>query len=144
MITDMRASIEFELEEAEEYKKRFRAPRMVSVATGYAAFNHIRAVCESIRGAFEGLDIQVYPIRNDFFGHSITVAGLLTGQDIAAQLQGKELGDELIFPSVCLRAEGDVFLDHMTPEELSEKLGVPTRPSSGEGREFLSAVLGIN
>ena len=144
MITDMRASIEFELEEAEEYKKRFRAPRKVSVATGYAAFNHIRAVCESIRGAFEGLDIQVYPIRNDFFGHSITVAGLLTGQDIAAQLQGKELGDELIFPSVCLRAEGDVFLDDMTPEELSEKLGVPTRPSSGEGREFLSAVLGIN
>ena len=144
MITDMRSSIEFELEEADEYKKCFSAPRKVSVATGYAAFNHIRAVCESISRTFEGLDINVYPIRNDFFGHSITVAGLLTGQDIVAQLQDKELGDELIFPSVCLRAEGDVFLDDMTPEELSERLGIPARPSSGEGQEFLGAILGIN
>lgn len=144
MLTDMRSSIEFELEELEEYKKEFVAPRTVSVATGYAAYWHIKSICEKICQAFEGLEINVYPIRNDFFGHSITVAGLLTGQDIIAQLTGKELGDELLFPSACLRAEGDVFLDDMTPKELSEKLDVRAQATGSDGCEFLRAVLGLN
>lgn len=144
MITDMRASVEFELEDIEEYEKEFTSPRTVSVATGYAAYGSIKDICEKISNAFDGLDIKVYPIKNDFFGHSITVAGLLTGQDIAAQLTGMTLGDELLFPSVCLRAEGDVFLDDMTPEELSERLGVKVRPTGSDGCEFLRAVLGLN
>ena len=144
MITDMRASVEYELDEAEEYKKLFISPRKVSVATGYAAYSYINALCKRICQEFDGLEISVYPIRNDFFGHSITVAGLLTGQDIAAQLDGKELYDELLFPAVCLRAEGDVFLDDMTPEELSERLSVPVRATSGDGCEFLRSILGLN
>ena len=144
MITDMRSSIDFELEEAEEYKKSSHAPRTVSVATGYAAYGHISSVCKRLCQVFEGLKINVYPIRNDFFGHSITVAGLLTGQDISAQLSGKELGDELLFPAVCLRADGDVFLDDMTPELLSEALGVPVRATGNDGDEFIRAVLGLN
>ena len=144
MITDMRASVEFELEDAEQYRAALKAPRTVSIVTGYAAFSHIRDLCERICREFDGLDIKVYPIRNDFFGHSITVAGLLTGQDIVSQLSGKELGDQLLFPSVCLRAEGDVFLDDMTPAELSEKLGVDVLATGSDGCEFLRAVLGAN
>ena len=143
MITDMRESIEFELESADEYRREFVSPRTVSVATGYAAYRHIQDVCERLCDTFEGLKINVYPIKNDFFGHSITVAGLLTGKDIAHQLSDKDLGDELLFPSVCLRAEGDVFLDDMTPDELSERLGVPVRPTSSDGCEFLRNVLGL-
>ena len=144
MITDMRASVEYELEEVDEYKEHFHSSRKVSVATGYAAYDHINTICKKICQKFDGLDISVYPIKNDFFGHSITVAGLLTGQDIAAQLEGKDLGDELLFPSVCLRAEGDVFLDDMTPEELSERISVPVRAVGSEGCEFLHAILGLN
>lgn len=144
MITDMQTSIEYELEAPDEYKKSFASPRTVSVATGYAAYGHIKGLCERICGAFDGLTVRVYPIKNDFFGHSITVAGLLTGRDIAAQLSDKELGDELLFPSVCLRAEGDVFLDDVTPEELSETLGVGVRAVGSDGCEFLRAVLGLN
>ena len=143
MITDMRESIEFELESADEYRREFVSPRTVSVATGYAAYRHIQDVCERLCDVFCGLKINVYPIKNDFFGHSITVAGLLTGRDISAQLSDKDLGDELLFPSVCLRAEGDVFLDDMTPDELSERLGVPVAPTGSDGCEFLRNVLGL-
>ncbi len=143
MITDMRSAIEFELEDIDGCKEEFTAPRRVSVATGYAAYDHIKAMCRKLEESFDGLTVCVYPIRNDFFGESITVAGLLTGKDISAQLSGKSLGDELLFPSVCLRAEGDVFLDDMTPEELSTSLGVPCSPVGSDGGEFIRAVLGI-
>ena len=68
---------------------------------------------------------------------------MLTGKDIAAQLTGKELGDEVLFPAVCLRAEGDVFLDDMTPEELADRIGVPTAPCGSDPAEFIRKVLGI-
>ena len=143
MITDMRTGFDFEMENAEDYAADFRSPREVSVITGYAAYGHIKSLCETLMARFEGLRVHVYPIKNNFFGESITVAGLLTGKDIAEQLQGKALGEEMIFPAVCLRAEGDVFLDDVTPEELAERIGVPTRPASSDPAEFICAVLGI-
>ena len=79
----------------------------------------------------------------DFFGESITVSGLLTGKDMSEQLYGKELGDELIFPENTLRAGEDMFLDDMTPAELSEKLGVPVRPGRNDGAELIREILGV-
>ena len=143
MLTDMKTGFSYELKNAEEYEADFHAPRCVSVVTGYAAYRHIQALGEQLESRFAGLTVHVYPIRNDFFGHSITVAGLLTGTDIASQLAGKDLGDAVLFPSVCLRAEGDVFLDDMTPDELSERLGVPATPTSSDPADFICAVLGI-
>ena len=87
--------------------------------------------------------MHVYRIINRFFGESITVAGLLTGKDVSEQLLGKELGDELLFPAVMLRADGDVFLDDMTPKTLSERLGVPVRPSHNDGAELVRNILGV-
>ena len=91
----------------------------------------------------DGLTVTVYPIVNNFFGKSVTVAGLITGGDIVEQLSGKALGDELLFPSVMLRADGDVFLDDMTPVELSARLGVPVRATESDGAKFICALLGI-
>ena len=91
-----------------------------------------------------GLEIRVYRIVNRFFGESVTVAGLLTGKDVSEQLAGKDLGDELLFPAVMLRADGDVFLDDMTPEELSRRLGVPVKPSKNDGYELARALLGLD
>ena len=81
-------------------------------------------------------------VRNDFFGEKITVAGLLTGQDIYAQLKDKELGEALILPTVVLRSGENVFLDDMTVDELSEKLSVPIRITDCSGGSFLDTVLG--
>ena len=94
--------------------------------------------------AVDGLEIRVHRIVNHFFGESVTVAGLLTGKDVSEQLMGKDLGDELLFPAVMLRADGDVFLDDMTPQTLSELLGVPVCPSKSDGFELVKAFLGLD
>lgn len=143
MLTDLKASFSYEMEEAEEYREQFQAPRRVSVATGFAAYEHLVGLCQAAEAAFEGLTVSVYPIENRFFGERITVAGLLTGKDLCEQLADKELGDELLIPAACLRAEGDVLLDDISPEEISHRLGVPVTPAEGEGRAFLRALLGI-
>ena len=91
----------------------------------------------------KGLTSHVYRIINHFFGESVTVAGLLTGQDMLAQLTGQELGDQLIIPENTLRADEAMFLDDMTPIELSEKLGVSIRTGKNNGAEFIREMLGI-
>ncbi|MBE6549178.1 MAG: DUF512 domain-containing protein [Ruminococcaceae bacterium] len=145
MLTDMKTGFEYEMEETDTLLSSFSSPRRVSIATGYAAYEHIRSLCDELCKKFKGLEVNVYAIRNDFFGHEITVAGLLTGKDIIAQLNGKELGDELLIPSACLRAEGDVLLDDISPEDISNALGgVKVSPCESEPSEFIRSVLGIN
>ena len=130
------------LEDLGALLKKFRGPRCVSVATGAAAYDYIKRLCGRLAQAVDGLEIKVYKIINDFFGHSITVAGLLTGTDIARQLEGMELGDELLIPSSSLRDGGDLFLCGMTPDELAGRLGVRVRTSGQSGLELIEALLG--
>ena len=143
MLTDMKTCIEYELEDEEKYSAYKDVKRTVSVATGYAAMEHMKAVSALIEERFEGVKITVYPIKNNFFGERITVAGLLTGKDITEQLKGASLGDSLIIPSSCLRAEGDVLLDDVSPEQISEALGVPVVAADSDAEKFISKILGI-
>ena len=145
MLTSMRSEFDFELQYLEDSLQEFRAPRRVSIVTGDAAFEHISSLCRELESRVDGLTVRVHRIVNRFFGESVTVAGLLTGKDVAEQLAGVDLGDELLFPSVMLRADGDVFLDDMTPAELSQRLGnIPVRPSKNDGAEFVRALLGLS
>ena len=139
----MRAEFDMELDYLDELLADFRAPRTVSLITGMAAHAHISSLAKELTSRVEGLEVNVYPIVNNFFGESVTVAGLITGGDVVEQLKGKNLGDELLFPSVMLRADGDVFLDDMTPAELGARLGVPVRAVESDGAKFISALLGI-
>ncbi len=143
MLTSMRAEFDMELDYLDELLADFCAPRTVSVITGMAAYEHITSLAKEMMARVDGLTVTVYPIVNNFFGKSVTVAGLITGGDIVEQLSGKALGDELLFPSVMLRADGDVFLDDMTPVELSARLGVPVRATESDGTKFICALLGI-
>ena len=143
MITSLMTEFKDELEYLDEYLKGYKAPRHISIATGVAAYDTIKAMATDLEARIEGLQVNVYKIINNFFGETITVSGLLTGKDISEQLQGKELGDLLLFPSNALRADGDLFLDDMSPEELSEKLGVPVSPSRDSGEGFICDVLGV-
>ncbi len=144
MLTSLASEFDFELDCLDEYLAAYRAPRTVSVATGVAAYGHICKLCARLEQAVSGLRIHVYKIVNHYFGETVTVAGLLTGTDAAEQLSGQELGDELLFPAVMLRADGDVFLDDMTPAELASRLGVPVKASPSDGAALIRALLGID
>ncbi len=121
---------------------RLSSPRRVSVATGEAAFGLISSLAGNLCRAVSGLDVNVFAVKNNFFGGEVNVAGLLTGGDIAEQLANKPLGEELLIPAAALRAGEDIFLDDMTVEELGARLGVPIRPVSNDARELFRALLG--
>ena len=143
MITSLMTEFEDEMNFLDEYLPDYKAPRTVSVCTGVAAYPTIKAMAARLEAVVEGLTVHVYEIVNHFFGETVTVAGLLTGQDMLAQLTGKELGDQLIIPENTLRADEAMFLDDMTPAELSEKLGVAIRAGKNNGGEFIRELLGI-
>ena len=143
MLTSFEADIKREVEYIDEYLPDFKAPRKVSVVTGAAAYQNIKDMCTLLESVVTGLRINVYSIKNNFFGDNITVAGLLTATDIIDQLKGKDLGDELLFPACALRADGDLFLDDKTPQDISDELNVKATPTEDMGELFIKKVLGI-
>lgn len=75
--------------------------------------------------ALTGLGVEVTPIVNQFFGPTVTVSGLLTGQDVVGALEEQDLGDAVILPRAMFDAPGERTLDDWTPGQLGEQLGVP-------------------
>ena len=118
-------------------------PRSVSIATGRSPYGVLRSLVDEAEAAFPGLTVHMYPIRNDFFGEMITVTGLITGQDLIAQLQGCPLGEELLLSSVMIRRDSDVFLDDYTIGQVEEALHTKIRLVTNDGYEFLDAILGV-
>ena len=86
------------------------------------------------------------PIRNDFFGETITVSGLITGQDLIQQLKerqdaGEDLGDTLQLPANLLRSGEQVFLDDITVSQVEEALGMRVVTVEPGGRDFIEAII---
>lgn len=123
--------------------RKLASPRRVSIATGVAAAPFIDKLAKSAQNSIAGLDCKVYPIINDFFGHLITVAGLVTGKDLINQLKGKDLGDELLIPSAMLRSDDDVFLDDVTVARVASELNIRVRAVDNDGFELLGAMTGL-
>lgn len=128
----------------EEIVRRSYPP--VSIATGKLTYPTLSLFAAQLEAAVPGLSVSVYEIRNDFFGETITVSGLITGQDLTAQLQKKQaegecLGERLLIPSNMLRTGEHVFLDDMTTEEAEQKLGIRIVPVGAEGKDLIEAVL---
>lgn len=116
--------------------------RRVTVPTGEAAFAFLDAVLDAARRKFPGLEINFVPVKNEFFGGSVDVTGLLVGRDIENRLKAEALGDEVLIPSAMLMAQEDVFLDDQTVEGLAAALGVPVRRMPKDAAGTLSALLG--
>ena len=115
-----------------------------SIATGVAAAPFLREIIDRAAAkCHTKLTYQMYPIVNRFFGETITVAGLLTGQDLLAQLKGRDLGTRVLLPQNTLRHGETVFLDDMTLEELSQGLGVPVIPVNQDGFDLFEAIFGV-
>lgn len=116
-------------------------PAEVSLVTGRLAYPYIKNMAEQMMEKYPQLKIRVYAIRNDFFGEMITVSGLLTGQDILAQLKGKQLGERLLLPQNVLKSGETVFLDDMTVAELEKALQVQVDIVKSSGQDFIDAIL---
>jgi len=116
--------------------------REVTIATGESAYSLLTELAKKAEEKFIGLKVDVIKIENKFFGTTVTVAGLLTGQDLKEQLTEKALGEELLIPRVSLRNEGDKFLDDITLEELSEYLNIKVSPVENDGYKLLEKISG--
>ena len=138
MLTSFKADALRELEFAEASERE----RAVSVVTGHAAYDTISEVARLCEEKHGKLRVNVIRIENNFFGETVTVAGLLTGGDMIAGCRGKELGEILYIPRNSLRADGDLFLDNLSPEDLERELGVPVKPLEGDGALFVAALCG--
>ena len=114
----------------------------LSIATGKLAYPYISAMAEKIEEKFPNLEIHVFSIRNDFFGERITVSGLITAQDLTAQLKGERLGSRLLIPCNMLKTDEDVFLDDFTVRQVSDALQVPIDIVKSSGQDFIDAVIG--
>ena len=137
----MCALLKDEFLDALENTERKSVNRNITVATGYAACKLLSKLCKTAEEKFDGLKINVIKIKNNFFGDTVTVAGLITGADFKAQLKDLDLGDELLIPRVSLRNEGDKFLDDITIDELSQELKVKITPVENDGAVFLDTLL---
>lgn len=116
--------------------------RKVTVATGVDAQPFLAELVDALKEKWHNLTCDVVAIRNEFFGETITVAGLVTGQDLIASLKGRDLGEELLIPEVMLRYEKDMFLDSVTVAEAEQALNTRITCVSCGGEQFLHAICG--
>ena len=117
--------------------------RHVTIATGRLIAPTLASLMEEISSVFPNVRADVVPITNHFFGELITVSGLITGQDLTAQLQGRDLGEALLLPCNMLRSGENVFLDDMTLDQVEEALQIKTVIVESDGRSLTEAVTGI-
>jgi putative radical SAM enzyme (TIGR03279 family) len=105
-----------------------------AIATGFAA-------APMFTRLLKPFPANVYAVRNDFFGDSVDVAGLVTGRDLIAQLRGKPLGTRLFIPDVMLRDGDSVFLDNVGIDEVQRELGVNVTICRNDGGHFAAGLL---
>ncbi len=113
-----------------------------SIATGVSAAPYFQMLLDKAKEKYPEIKGRIYPIVNDFFGHSINVTGLITGGDLIAQLKDKELGERLLISQNMLRRAEMDFLDDVKLEEASAALGLPVYPIEQDGFALFDAMCG--
>lgn len=113
-----------------------------TIATGEAAGPYLEKLLMTAMEKCDNIKGQVFAIQNDFFGHQINVAGLVTAQDLIRQLKDKPLGQRLLIPTNMLRHGETVFLDDFTVADVERELNVKVIDIAQDGAELLYAMLG--
>lgn len=130
------------LSELERYRGLV-LPHGLDVVTGTLAAPLIEQCAAALRQRYPQVEVTVHPIRNDYFGGNVSVAGLVTGTDIIRQCKGNIRSGTLAVPEVMLRDEKDRFLDDITLPQLAEALScrVVSIPTDGAGccRAYLNS-----
>ncbi len=115
--------------------------RAVTIATGELAAPFLEKYAAMIQKKYPKVKVQVIAVHNDFFGEKITVAGLLTGQDLVAQLKGRNLGDRLLLTEHMLRSGDPVFLDDVTVEDVENALQIKISIVESSGNDFVECII---
>ncbi|MDR7856415.1 DUF512 domain-containing protein [Tissierella sp.] len=110
------------------------------LATGTLAYDFMVRIKDNILKKFIGLELVVIPIVNNFFGETITVSGLVTGQDLVEQLMPYENVDGIIIPRTMMKRDEEIFLDNLTIKEISQRLNTPVIPSRVEGKHLIDII----
>lgn len=113
-----------------------------SIACGVSVAPYFEKLICMAKQKYGNIKGKVYAVENDFFGHSINVTGLITGQDLINQLKGKDLGERLFISQNMLRRAEMDFLDDVLLEQASEAFGVPIYPIEQDGFELWDAISG--
>ncbi len=135
------ASMREEFDSAMRLVKDKKRSRHVAMATGEIAYDFINGLAKQMEEKCQGIKIDVYPIKNDFFGGGVTVSGLVCGGDIINQIKGKIEAKTLLIPHSMLRDDDNIFLDDTTVEDVENALDVTIVPVINDGYEFVEKVL---
>lgn len=136
------AKFERELDEELPFLPPWILDRTVSMVCGVSAEPFFRKMAEKLNVHYPNLKLIIYPIKNYFFGESITVSGLLTGRDIGVQTDGKEMGSELFLSKGMLKADTELFLDDITVSALAGWINKKVTPVENDGGAFARAITG--
>ncbi len=138
-------SFEYEIEKELQHKNLTNnINKTFIIATGTLAFNFMKNIAERISSKYNGLKLIVIPIKNDFFGDTITVSGLVTGIDLITGLKDIK-SDGIIIPQSMLRCDDEVFLDNITVEQLAKELNTKILISKVEGKDLIDIIsLGVS
>ncbi|WP_394283211.1 DUF512 domain-containing protein [Frisingicoccus sp.] len=129
------------LEEARFSESSKLFEKHCTIATGKLAGPFLKELVKDLNAVYPNIHVDVVEVTNDFFGPQITVSGLLTGQDIVAQLKNRTLGSELLLPVNVLRSGEDVLLDDMHINEIEKTLQVPVRIVQSNGNDLFDALV---
>ncbi len=137
------ALLEDEFKQAVEMADDNNYKSNCTIVTGVAAAPLLTRLVDIAKEKWHNIECDVVPVVNDYFGHKITVAGLLTATDIINQLKGRPLGKRLLLPVAMFRSEGDITLDDYTAEDIEQALGVKVIKTANDGFELLNAILDL-
>ncbi len=117
-------------------KPRYEA---VGLVTGVDFYPYLQQIARRAEEAFH-MTVNVHRVKNDFWGDSVTVAGLLTGNDVIAQVR-PGVAEAIFLSRCCFKETEDAMLDGVTLEELGQALGVPCYKAAADGYELIQMLV---
>jgi putative radical SAM enzyme (TIGR03279 family) len=132
---------EREVDEALKNLRKLKIEKRISILTGSLAYDFMIDITAKISKKIDGIVIEVFEIKNDYFGRDVNVSGLVTASDIINQVKGR-LGSEVLIPDNMLKKDESVFLDDITLVDLEKELGVLVKPIEVSGYKFVKEIIG--
>jgi len=138
IISLFNAELDASLERIKQYEK---VSGEGTIVTGEYAMPILQKACDKIMNKIPGLNLNVIGIKNEFFGSSVKVSGLVTAGDIISQMKGKNISRYIFIPDNMLRKGDLVFLDDLTIKDIEKELDVKVIVCKQDGSDLVENIL---